>query len=110
MEIKRIFKKVFGVTLALAMVITTFFFTDLGFVMKASAATAGSYWVWIDTIVSDSCGCHDAEFKVYYKSNNGTGTESSHTFQGPGKSMTFDGTGGDDFQGTLAGFPTKVVY
>lgn len=133
-------KKALSVFLAVLVVMTAWVFTPIGF--KASAISAGNYYVKIAyTIINSenkvdknytgsssftqgSNKNHQAGFSLYYKTNNGTGTEyevywdigrdkvcgqasgSGATVNTPTGNIT--STGSYTATATIPGFPTKI--
>ena len=104
-------KKWLSVLLALVMVLTVIPFGVFDFAPKAEAATAGNYTISVDGICENDAYASGMEVIVYYKPNNGTGTETSTTIYSRSDNFTWDGTGNDDrWNVSIAGFPTKVEY
>lgn len=77
--------------------------------VKADAATAGSYYVTLTVQVTDDADGWDvSKFTLYYKTNNGTGTQQSvvlvDTPEAVGDKKTYT------FSRTVNGFPTGYTH
>ena len=107
MKARSVFKRRIALLLVVVMLFSCWVFTAT----QSNSATAGSYTVAIDAICENDADCGSSYIKVWYKDNNGTGTD----HQGEQKwsrddNYTWDGTGSDDQTFTISGFPYKVEY
>ena len=97
-------KRSLALVLTVVMLVSCWVFTA----PTAEAATAGNYTVVVKFNVTDSCGSkytEDNYITITYKSNNGTGSESTKTWDID--SIVTSG-GEKTVSATLGGYPTKV--
>ena len=100
-------KRVLSVFLSVLMLLTAWVFVA----PEKAEAAAGNYTISVDGICENDAYASGMEVKVYYKPNNGTGTETSTTIYSRSDNFTWDGTGNDDrWNVSIGGFPTKVEY
>ena len=76
--------------------------------MEAEAATAGSYYYRVTLNVTDNADGWDvSNIILYYKQNNGTGTQGSVTLSTSAGAV---GDGTHNFTGTIPGFPSGYTH
>lgn len=114
-------KKALSVVLTLVMVfsyvglLSGVFGADLfGAKQTANAMTSqsqGTYYISVDGIKVNDAYANGMDVIVYYKPNNGRGTEAHKSIYSRSDNYTWDGTGNDDrWDYAIDGFPTKVEY
>ena len=99
-------KSVLSLLLALVMLVGVAAVVSVAFTPKAEAASAGNYNIRITYDVGDNNNSGTTTLYVWYKPNNGTGTEAQTSFSvddinnntGNNRTSTF----------TVSGFPTKM--
>ncbi|MBR2590435.1 MAG: hypothetical protein IKE65_05880, partial [Clostridia bacterium] len=107
MKAKSLFKREIAFLLVAVLLFTCWVFVA----PHSTTATAGNYTISIDAISQNDGDCKGMSVVVYYKPNNGTGTQTSTEIYSRSDNFTFDGTGNDDRSNvSIAGFPTKVEY
>ncbi len=107
-QIKKTGKRSLAVLMTILMLMTSWVFVA----PSASAATAGNYTVVVYFNVTgetESKACEEDYIEIWYKPNNGTGTETSQKFDKTGAGE-FNSTGSKSFTFTVAGWPTKVKF
>ncbi|MBR0414271.1 MAG: hypothetical protein IJI67_04285, partial [Clostridia bacterium] len=107
MKAKSLFKRETAFLLVAVLLFSIWVFVS----PNSTSATAGNYTISIDAISQNDGDCKGMDVVVYYKPNNGTGTQTSKSIYSRSDNFTFDGTGNDDRNNvSIAGFPTKVEY
>lgn len=105
------FKKTLSLMLSLLLVVGTFCFFNPFTATEADAATAGNYYFYLYLYTSNGAKLDNLTIDLYYKTNNGKGSETSKTiFNGSitGGDLYSDDTG-KAFTGSVPGWPTKAV-
>lgn len=107
-KVKRIGKKAMSLFLAFTICLTVF--SVIGTTApKADAATAGTYDIKVEVTVTDGAdGWDENAHTLYYKSNNGKGTQSSQSVGLSNGNMDEEKT--HTFTYTGKGFPTSYSF
>ena len=111
-NMKKTFKEILSLFLVVAIFLSIFTFYGI----NSSAATAGNYSVKLEIYVednSDSDHVNDYYYRIYYKSNNGTGTETDSYVDISKSDMSdvYTATNGTTkyVSKSVPGFPWKVA-
>ena len=76
-----------------------------------TSQSQGTYYISVDGICVNDAYANGMDVIVYYKPNNGRGTETHKSIYSRSDNYTWDGTGNDDrWDYAIDGFPTKVEY
>ena len=105
MKVSTVLKRSLSLVLTVVMLFSCWVFTA----PSASAATAGKYWVKVvfdDSKNSASVG--SSECTLYYKSNNGTGQESSMVIDNSSAGGMFGDWKGFTWEQQIDGYPSGV--
>ncbi|MBQ7296291.1 MAG: hypothetical protein IJW86_08915 [Clostridia bacterium] len=105
---KTYFKKALSLIMAVMMIMSCWVWVAP---QKAEAATAGNYYCKLDINTTDTCkGWDVCKIVIYYKSENGTGTETPYTISDDARAYFNGDSSGTIAAGELGGFPTKITF